>query len=351
LQGCKELANLGYEHDARIVGRERPSPVALPAVHRVASLLKRWLLGTHNGGRHEAARAQAHEGLLEERDHRPTEAQEALVGAATTAAQRPFKPYSRLEMISSSGIAEAVRAVDYAADTPLAIGVSRGDREPLFFAQGAGLDGGAFGVASVAYAASLAKQITGACAALLALGGALDPDALIAEWMPEFPPWRERVRVRHLIHHTAGLPDVWPQMQKSGESDWTSHGVLAALADTPQLDSEPGSTYAYTGVGYICLAAIVERIAGSPFSEFARVHIFEPLQMKSSIFWTGPSAAPPNAAVVPEPASPAPLAKLIRLPDSSASFAVLAAHSSVERMVALGDLLQASLIQHALATL
>ncbi len=211
-------------------------------------------------------------------------------------------------------------------------------------------------------------------------------------------------------------------MQKSGESDWTSHGVLAALADTPQLDSEPGSTYAYTGVGYICLAAIVERIAGSPFSEFARVHIFEPLEMKSSTFWTGPSAAPPNATVVPEPASPAPLsagdgglwttvsdllrwnaailndalditpkmhtpgslddgtpleyawgvrvfrasgrivqshgghcgsatAKLMRLPDSSASFAVLAAHSSVERMVALGDLLQASLIQQAPATL
>ena len=27
-----------------------PAHVALPAVHRVASLLKRWLLGTHHGG-------------------------------------------------------------------------------------------------------------------------------------------------------------------------------------------------------------------------------------------------------------------------------------------------------------
>ncbi len=88
-------------------------------------------------------------------------------------------------------------------------------------------------------------------------------------------------------------------MLKSGESNWTSCGVLAALADTPQLEGEPGSAYAYTSVGYICLASIVERIAGAAFSEFAHTHIFEPLGMKSSTFWTGPSAAPPTAAGPP----------------------------------------------------
>ena len=125
--------------------------------------------------------------------------------------------------------------------------------------------------------------------------------------MPELPEWRERVRVRHLIHHTAGLPHVWAQMQRSGESDWTSPGVLAALAETPELDSEPGSAYAYTSVGYVVLAAIVERITGSPFSEFAVAHIFEPVGMNKSVFWTGPSAAPPTAAVIAEPSSPAAL--------------------------------------------
>jgi transposase-like protein len=40
----------GYTHD-RIVMRQShdPAHVAMPAVHRVASLLKRWLLGTHQG--------------------------------------------------------------------------------------------------------------------------------------------------------------------------------------------------------------------------------------------------------------------------------------------------------------
>jgi CubicO group peptidase (beta-lactamase class C family) len=323
-------------------------------------------------------------------------------------------------MIAAPNLTEMVLAVGYGAETPLAVGV-RTDGEEVVVAQGAGLDDTPFGVESVAYAASLSKQITGACAALLQQRDLLDPDASIAEWMPELPPWCERVRVRHVIHHTAGLPDVWPQMQGAGEADWTSAGVLAALADTARLDSEPGSAYAYTSVGYIVLAAIIERIAGSPFPAFARSRVFEPLGMKSSLFWTGPAAAPPTAAIT-DLTRPAALsagdgglwttvrnllrwnaaliddklgissrlhttgslddgtpldyawgvrvfdvsgqtvqshggnygnatAKLIRLPDSAAHFAVLAADSSVERMVALADRLQDALIQQATRTL
>ena len=51
LQAYKELANLGYEHDSTNVSAGNdPAHVALSAVHRVASLLERWLLGTHHGG-------------------------------------------------------------------------------------------------------------------------------------------------------------------------------------------------------------------------------------------------------------------------------------------------------------
>ena len=40
----------GYEHE-RTIMRAQPDPahVVMPGVHRVASLLKRWLLGTHQG--------------------------------------------------------------------------------------------------------------------------------------------------------------------------------------------------------------------------------------------------------------------------------------------------------------
>ena len=48
--GYHGLGVLGFEHDVvNISGSGNPAHVAMPAVHRVASLLKRWLLGTHQG--------------------------------------------------------------------------------------------------------------------------------------------------------------------------------------------------------------------------------------------------------------------------------------------------------------
>ncbi len=44
------LEALGYTHDVTVVsGQEESASQLLPRVHRVASLLKRWLLGTHQG--------------------------------------------------------------------------------------------------------------------------------------------------------------------------------------------------------------------------------------------------------------------------------------------------------------
>lgn len=51
LKEYKGLPTLGYKHHATAVSQTNgPAHVALPAVHRVASLFKRWLLGTHQGG-------------------------------------------------------------------------------------------------------------------------------------------------------------------------------------------------------------------------------------------------------------------------------------------------------------
>lgn len=50
LQAYRALPECGYRHTRRIVGgRKTDASMLLPRVHRVASLLKRWLLGTHQG--------------------------------------------------------------------------------------------------------------------------------------------------------------------------------------------------------------------------------------------------------------------------------------------------------------
>ena len=48
LQSYRRLPKRGYRHDRRVLlGRGESAEAVLPRVHRVASLLKRWLLGTH----------------------------------------------------------------------------------------------------------------------------------------------------------------------------------------------------------------------------------------------------------------------------------------------------------------
>lgn len=48
--GYNGLSNHGYKHNRHILsGSGDPAHVVLPGPHRIASLLKRWLLGTHQG--------------------------------------------------------------------------------------------------------------------------------------------------------------------------------------------------------------------------------------------------------------------------------------------------------------
>ncbi len=51
LASYRGLETMGYEHEVTVLlGQEKDAALKLlPRVHRVASLLKRWLLGTHQG--------------------------------------------------------------------------------------------------------------------------------------------------------------------------------------------------------------------------------------------------------------------------------------------------------------
>lgn len=60
LSSYPEAIGDDYFHKSHVVAQSRdPTHVSLPGVHRVASLLKRWLLGTHQGAV-EANRLQAY---------------------------------------------------------------------------------------------------------------------------------------------------------------------------------------------------------------------------------------------------------------------------------------------------
>jgi transposase-like protein len=49
-QGYAGLKTKGYQREITVLrGRRKEAPKLMPCVHRIAALLKRWLLGTHQG--------------------------------------------------------------------------------------------------------------------------------------------------------------------------------------------------------------------------------------------------------------------------------------------------------------
>jgi transposase-like protein/ribosomal protein L37AE/L43A len=49
LSSYTELSEVGFVHEPHVIGEPKNAPKVLPGVHRIFSLAKRWLLGTHQG--------------------------------------------------------------------------------------------------------------------------------------------------------------------------------------------------------------------------------------------------------------------------------------------------------------
>jgi len=59
------------------------------------------------------------------------------------------------------------------------------------------------------YLASIAKQFTAMAIMLLAEQGKLSFDDHLLTYFPQFPSWGAEITLRHMLHHTSGLPDYF----------------------------------------------------------------------------------------------------------------------------------------------
>lgn len=127
--------------------------------------------------------------------------------------------------------------------------------------------------------ASLTKPV--ACASsvmVLVQEGRIQLDAPLASLVEEAPAWFQRIRLRHLLTHTSGLP-AWKPFyeQAQGES------LIWAVLQTPP-SRLPDVAYEYSDLNYILLGEVVRRVTGKSLAELARERIFRPAGMQDTLY-------------------------------------------------------------------
>lgn len=136
--------------------------------------------------------------------------------------------------------------------------------------------------------ASMTKAFTALTILKMRDEGKLEIDTLAETHVPEMRGWQyptqdsARIRVRDLLHHTAGFvtDDPWGDRQtplpEADFSRFLSGGVPFARS--------PGLAMEYSNLGYALLGRILSNVSGMPYADAISTHLLMPLGMQSTGF-------------------------------------------------------------------
>ncbi|MFB7632350.1 serine hydrolase domain-containing protein [Streptomyces sp. NPDC056149] len=123
---------------------------------------------------------------------------------------------------------------------------------------------------------STTKTMTALCALLLADRAELDLHAPVAKYWPEFgAAGKDRIEVRHLLSHTAGLPDWDQPMTLKDLCDWEKATTLLAR-QSPRWEPGTASGYHRFTHGFL-IGEVVRRICRQSIGTFFAEKIAVPL--------------------------------------------------------------------------
>jgi CubicO group peptidase (beta-lactamase class C family) len=124
---------------------------------------------------------------------------------------------------------------------------------------------------------SLSKPFTAAAIVLLSQQRRLKLDDPIIKYLPEGRAVWSGVTIRHLLTHTAGVPQdtLLDWSQEYSESE-----MVRSAAQ--RLEFKPGALESYSSTGYALLGVIIHRVTGVPWADYVREHIFRPLEMRTA---------------------------------------------------------------------
>jgi CubicO group peptidase (beta-lactamase class C family) len=150
--------------------------------------------------------------------------------------------------------------------------------------------------------ASLTKLFTAVAVMQLSERGLVDLDAPANDYLrayklvPTQAGWRSPT-LRHLLTHTAGIPeirgvadllqaDLMPSGGRPGHLSVKAGEPLPPLSEYYRgglrIVVAPGTAFAYTNHGFATLGQVIEDVTGMPLERYFRERIFEPLGMADS---------------------------------------------------------------------
>lgn len=135
--------------------------------------------------------------------------------------------------------------------------------------------------------ASLSKQFTGMGVALLAREGKINLDDEITKYLQWVPDFKQKITIRHLLHHTSGIRDHLVMSLLGGlpgNGLLTQDVAMRYIKNYEGLNFFPGENHSYSNSNYVLLAEIIKKVSGKPFNQFMDSAIFKPLGMIKSFF-------------------------------------------------------------------
>ncbi|HSQ37533.1 MAG TPA: serine hydrolase domain-containing protein, partial [Acidimicrobiia bacterium] len=143
--------------------------------------------------------------------------------------------------------------------------------------------------------ASISKTFTAVAVMQLWEQGLVDLDAPANDYLRSYQlisrqPGFRPATVRHLLTHTAGIPQT-VHLSRVLMSGWVGESyelgqTVPTLAEYYRgglrLAVEPGTTFTYSDHSLATAGQIVEDTSGKPLARYLREHIFEPLGMADS---------------------------------------------------------------------
>jgi D-alanyl-D-alanine carboxypeptidase len=98
--------------------------------------------------------------------------------------------------------------------------------------------------------------------------------------LPDNPYSGHPITVRHLLDHTAGLPNPiplrWVHMTEENASFDEDAAFAQVLSRNTDLKSQPGDKFGYSNIGYWVLGKIVEWVTGQSYSDYVRANVLLP---------------------------------------------------------------------------